>query len=183
MGASPAADFSFPPIYHFPPFWTPQPTLSTRRAQLQKWSSLILSYCQHQRLLRLALTDALQTPLFHNKELKKRLTLAEAREIIDWMCSEEGGKQAEWVAGGKEVCWIWWRGVEEWAEMVAGWVEETGQKGTVLTLYEIMEGEGTMGQEFHGLDPDVLQKALGALVKRGKAQVFGSEGGEGVKFF
>jgi len=164
MGASPAGDFAFPPIYHFPPFWTPQPTLSTRRAQLRKWSSLILSYCQHQRLLRLSLTDALQTPLFHNKELKKRLTLAEAREIIEWMCREEGGKQAEWVAGGKEggkeVCWIWWRGVEEWAEMVAGWVEETGQKGTVLTLYEITEGEGTMGQ---GTFCSTVSKACGWL--------------------
>lgn len=37
--------------------------------------------------------------------------------------------------------------------------------------------------DFHGLDPDILQKALAVLVKRGKAQVFGSEGGEGVKFF
>ena len=37
--------------------------------------------------------------------------------------------------------------------------------------------------EFHEMDPDVLQKALGVLVKRGKAQVFGTEGQEGVKFF
>lgn len=157
------------------------------------------------------------------------------------MCGEEGGRRAEWVGGGragiregkdggregKEVAYIWWKGVEEWAELVAGWVEGTGQKGVVLTLYEITEGEGTLGQgifphtplllpphlqttstaipgscdgergwegwwaqpwltdfpDFHGLDPDILLKALAVLVKRGKAQVFGSEGGEGVKFF
>ncbi len=29
--------------------------------------------------------------------------------------------------------------------------------------------------EFHSMDPDLLQKALGILVKRGKAQVFGQE--------
>jgi ESCRT-II complex subunit VPS25 len=37
--------------------------------------------------------------------------------------------------------------------------------------------------EFHGMDPEVLQKALNVLVKRGKAQVFGQEDQQGVKFF
>ncbi len=80
------------------------------------------------------------------------------------------------------------------------WVEETAQKGSVLTLYELTEGDGTRGTgeffsflkgkkgvltgvEFHGLDPDLLQKALSVLVKRGKAQIFGQEDSQGVKFF
>jgi ESCRT-II complex subunit VPS25 len=37
--------------------------------------------------------------------------------------------------------------------------------------------------EFHGMDAEMLQKALNVLVKRGKAQVFGSEDQQGVKFF
>lgn len=37
--------------------------------------------------------------------------------------------------------------------------------------------------EFYGMDPEVMFKSLNVLVKRGKAQVFGSEGQEGVKFF
>lgn len=37
--------------------------------------------------------------------------------------------------------------------------------------------------EFHGLDYDLLQKALNTLVKRGKAQIFGQEDSQGVKFF
>lgn len=37
--------------------------------------------------------------------------------------------------------------------------------------------------EFHDMDHDVMLKALSILSKRGKAQVFGSEGQEGVKFF
>ncbi|OJD20436.1 hypothetical protein ACJ73_08231, partial [Blastomyces percursus] len=62
-------------------------------------------------------------------------------------------------------------------------VEETAQKNTVLTLYELTEGEATIAQEFHGMDPDVLARSLNVLVKRGKAQVFGSEDSQGVKFF
>lgn len=40
-----------------------------------------------------------------------------------------------------------------------------------------------MHTEFHGLDQDLLQKALNVLVRRGKAQIFGSEDSQGVKFF
>lgn len=53
----------------------------------------------------------------------------------------------------------------------------------MLTLYELTESEATISQEFHGMDPDLLQRALGVLVKRGKAQVFGQEDEQGVKFF
>ena len=93
--------------------------------------------------------------------------------------------RAEWVGaqGEKSVCWVFWRRVEEWGELIREWVEETGQKGVVLTLYELVEGEATEGQEFYGLDMEILQKSLATVVKKGKAQVFGTEDQMGVKFF
>ncbi|EEP80966.1 conserved hypothetical protein [Uncinocarpus reesii 1704] len=182
-----AADtFAFPAPHSFPPFFTLQPNTQTLLSQLQKWSALIQSYCRHHRLYRLSLVDALDSALFHNRTIRRRLSLADARKVLDWMCSAEGGRRAEWVggeAGGKSAAWIWWRRPEEWAGVIADWVEETAQKNTVLTLYELIEGEATISQEFHGMDPDVLQKSLHTLVKRGKAQVFGSEDQQGVKFF
>ena len=89
-------------------------------------------------------------------------------------------------------------------------MDETGQKNTVLTLYELVNGETTLSQgrsctpaldiidgerlligdwgsetipEFHGMDMELLQRSLQVLVKRGKAQIFGSEDQQGVKFF
>jgi ESCRT-II complex subunit len=66
------------------------------------------------------------------------------------MASPAGGERVEWVgvAKGKtsERCWVYWRRPEEWAGVVEGWVEGTGQKGTVLTLYEIGEGDASRGQ-------------------------------------
>lgn len=91
--------------------------------------------------------------------------------------------RAEWIGNEKNVAWIWWRNPEEWAGAIAEWVDETGQRNTVLTLYELTESEATLSQEFHGMDPELLQKSLGILVKRGKAQVFGQEDQQGVKFF
>lgn len=67
--------------------------------------------------------------------------------------------------------------------MLEEWVEKTGQRGTVLTLYEIVEGDASAQEEFAGMDMELLTKSLGVCVKRGRAQIFGSEGSEGVKFF
>jgi ESCRT-II complex subunit len=66
------------------------------------------------------------------------------------MASEAGGQRVEWVGAAKgktsERCWVYWRRPEEWAGLIEAWVEGTGQKGTVLTLYELAEGDATRSQ-------------------------------------
>ena len=230
--------FAFPREFSFPPFFTRQTNLTTHHAQLVKWSSLILAYCRHHRLFKLSLSpsssssapsgDPTSQPsdihpgadeLFHNRRIDKRLSQEDIRETVEFM-RKDG--RAEYVSsptgGGGDVVWVYWRTPEEWASLVADWVGETGQKGAVLTLYELTESDATRGAgtytrtfhklgdgpagrddlvgkqgiavtnegretDFHGLDPDLLQKALGILVKRGKAQIFGQEDSQGVKFF
>jgi ESCRT-II complex subunit VPS25 len=153
---------------------------------------LIQKYCAYHKIYVLNLNTALDTPLFHNTTLKKRLSLKDAKDVVDYMCSPEGDERAEWltpVSGGgsgggeKSTAYIYWRKPEEWGNLIASWVEETGQKGSVLTLYELTEGEATVDQEFYAMDSRVLQKSLSTLVKKGKAQVFGTEDQQGVKFF
>lgn len=39
--------------------------------------------------------------------------------------------------------WVYWKRPEEWARVVEEWVDATGQKNTVLTVYELLEGEGS----------------------------------------
>lgn len=46
---------------------------------------------------------------------------------------------------GGDMAWIFWRTPEEWGSLVEGWVESTGQRGSVLTVYELVEGDGTRG--------------------------------------
>lgn len=105
------------------------------------------------------------SPLFYNRTIRRRLDLPAIQRVIDWMAapaptpgrststsggggvSTGGGRRAEWVEGsGKMVAIVWWRRPEEWAELVARYVDETGQRGSVLTLYELAEGEATRGQ-------------------------------------
>jgi ESCRT-II complex subunit VPS25 len=188
--------FQFPPHYSFPPFFTLQPTASTRSSQLTSWSTLIQSYCRHNRIFSLSLIDALETPLFNNTSLRRRLNLRDAKAILSWMSSPEGGNRAEFISADKGKkkaaaasdddggrCWIFWRRPEEWSAVLEEWVERTGQKGTVLTLYEIVEGDASRKEEFWNMDMELLMRSLAVSVKRGKAQIFGGEGSEGVKFF
>ncbi len=48
-------------------------------------------------------------------------------------------------SGEGDVVWVYWRTPEEWAALLEAWVDETAQKGTVLTLYELSQGEDTTG--------------------------------------
>ncbi|KAK4128438.1 ESCRT-II complex, vps25 subunit [Parathielavia appendiculata] len=205
--------FSFPPEYSFPPFFTRQTNLTTHHAQLIKWASLVLSYCRYHRIFKLSLSgngttttsERDTTELFFNRKINRRLSLPDIREVIDFLRKDnraeyvtssssfsstntsatgmDGTPAAAGGGGGGDIVWIYWRTPEEWAALVESWVDATGQRGSVLTVYELVEGDGTRGTEFHGLDQELLLKALNVLVKRGKAQVFGQEDSLGVKFF
>lgn len=111
--------FPFPREYNFPPFFTRQPQATTYHAQCSKWSSLIQSYSRARKIFKLSLIDAIDGELFHNKALNKRLSLSDAREMVEFM-RKEG--RAEWIGGERNVAWIWWRNPEEWAGAIADWV-------------------------------------------------------------
>jgi ESCRT-II complex subunit VPS25 len=70
--------------------------------------------------------------------------------------SEGGDGRAEWIEAGnqapKTVAWIWWRRPEEWADAIADWVEGTGQRGVVLTVYELVSGDATVSQGTYASD-------------------------------
>ena len=182
------ASFNPPSYTTFPPFYTLQPNLTTRARQLELWSSLITSYCAHHRLFRLSLSS-LPTDLFAHTELHRSLKPADIRAVLEHMANPVNGPKVEWIAsaGAKgeqsSACWVYWRSLSEWADQVYGWVDETGQKGTVLTVYELREGDAVRECSWRDMDEALLRKTLNVLVKRGKAQVFGLEESSGVKFF
>ncbi|CAK7568731.1 MAG: hypothetical protein SEPTF4163_006733 [Sporothrix epigloea] len=229
VAASTGASFKFPHYYNYPPMFTLQPNLNSRRAQLDKWSSLVMSYCRHYRIFRLVVAQSGDTSsgsasgpirvdgdetaaaaaadadgaapsiayyapnLFHNKTIDRTMPMSEVREVFDDLrrqgrievigASATASLKTTSASSDPFSCYVFWRTPEEWAAAVEAFVDETAQRGSVLTLYELTSGDGTRNSELHGLDPVILQRALAVLVKRGKAQVFGSEQSLGVKFF
>jgi ESCRT-II complex subunit VPS25 len=179
--------FSFPTYTTFPPFYTLQPNLTTRARQLTLWSHLVLSYFAHNRLHRLSLSSP-PPDLFANPSIHRALSEPDIRAVLDHMALAANGARLEWIPASSKgerssSCWVFWRSLAEWADLIYGWVDETGQKGSVLTVYEIREGEAVGSKEWVGMEEEMLRKVLGVLVKKGRAQVFGLDESAGVKFF
>lgn len=191
--------FTFPPLHSFPPFYTLQPNLTTRASQLSSWSSLLLSYCSHNRIFRLSTSH----PIFHNESLNRRLAPDDVKVLFSYM-KEKGraefvnlssapakSRASGWIPGRagaeeegpKEEVYVFWKTRDEWASEMVEWVEETGQKGTVLTVYEMTEGDQSKGKSWEGMPRDVVRRVLDIVVKRGRGVMFGEEEGLGVKFY
>jgi len=175
--------FEWPWQYNFPPFFTIQPNMATQAKQCEAWSELILSYYKHNKEYRLDVTEAHGSPLFSNEAIKRKLAMDDIRMVLDTLAKTG---HVEWDnETAKERCYVMWRTPAEWGDQLYTWIESNGMTNTVCTLYELHSGDDTVNEEFHGIDINVLLKALQALEKRGKAQVFTAEDPSevGVKFF
>jgi len=147
---TPSTSFRFPREYSFPPFFTVQPNLATRHAQFAKWFALIRAYCRHHRIYRLSAANPAASgapDLFRNPRLDRALDPPAVREVLEAMRRDPGGHAEPVSSPGSpdepDAYWIYWRTPAEWAALLEGWIAETAQQGSVLTLYEITEGEAT----------------------------------------
>lgn len=172
--------FNYPWEYNFPPFFTIQPNLETRKAQLEAWRSLILDFCQQNNIHQLHLRDWLNKPPFCNESIDRRLNLDSLKVIINSLVDK---RFAEWVGSkDKETCLIYSRPPDQWAQVIYDYVKERSLQNTILTFYELLEGDSTKEREFHQLDEIIFLKALKILEKQGKAAVIEMDGNKGVKF-
>ncbi|XP_015792551.1 vacuolar protein-sorting-associated protein 25 [Tetranychus urticae] len=165
--------------YNFPPFFTIQPNLETRKAQLEAWSSLILNHCKNNRIFKIDLKKALTEPPFQNASISRGLTLDGLITIFENM-KEKG--VADWSDKNKSSVFIYWNTPEAWANLIYHWVYNVGYINNVCTLYEIVSGDETVKEPFHGLDYEVLKKSLQVLEKQGKATIISLDDNGGVKF-
>ncbi|CAF4513724.1 unnamed protein product [Rotaria sp. Silwood1] len=157
MASTNISDISW--YYDFPPFFTLQPNLDTRRKQLDAWCSLVLDYCRLKKVCQLD-QNFIQILL---EELRNRGNI-------------------EWQDKNKRHCLVLWKSIEEWAKTVYHWITSRGMNGTVCTFYELLYGDDTRSAEFHKIDENLFRRILMELEKRGQATVFLDNGAEGVKF-
>ncbi|KAJ2958413.1 hypothetical protein NQZ79_g5972 [Umbelopsis isabellina] len=195
------SSFKFPAIHDFPPLYTRQPTEATWQNQVKEWERIILAYYRTHRLYRLNLVEDTvpgASPVFDNQRIKRsyqtcrigRLTFETLEEIVNEMVRKG---VAEWVSDSKSSAkpshtqaLIYWRSPEEWATLLWNWINERGLNNSIMTVYEIANGELAEGTEFYEMDGTVLMKALEVLSAKGNAQIFTGTGDVdsiGVKFF
>ncbi|KAL9940994.1 hypothetical protein V8E36_000482 [Tilletia maclaganii] len=198
-----------PSIHSFPPFFTLQPNQTTLATQLSLWSELVLGYCQRKKLWSIDAEGEWERngELFYNRSIDRRLNPSAIRVLLAHMVQQgSAGYDAPLPNGRSRLAsalplgssaasadsaalpgraWIYWRKPQEWADSIYQWVSDTGQNRSIITLYELLEGELSEGQAFRDLPRPLLRQVLDVLVKQGKAKIFGGakdQDGEGVKF-
>ncbi|XP_058460561.1 vacuolar protein-sorting-associated protein 25 [Malaya genurostris] len=172
------ADYQWPWEYNFPPFFTVQPHVKTKEHQLMIWKSLVLSYQKHNRQAVLNINE--DSELFENKSISRKLS-PEGRLWVMEELSKSGN--ASPVDKRKQQWEVYWHTLEEWSALVYDWVVANGMTNTVCTIYELVSGDTSIGEEFHSLDQEVFKKVLKLLEARGKCEIIAFEDNEGVKFF
>ncbi|CCH42087.1 Vacuolar protein-sorting-associated protein 25 [Wickerhamomyces ciferrii] len=200
------SQYKFPQIYNFPPFFTKQPNEQTWQAQLNNWIQLILSYCKANKVwilnnkgealsqgniedleesitsLSINQDDGISKDgIFVNNKIQRRLEPQVINEIFQQMVKNNDAFYI--TKKDQSSVFINFYRPEDWASMILEWIESTGQNGTVLTMYEISQGDLSLNKEFHGIHPVILETALNVLVKRSRAQLLKDEDGKiaGVK--
>jgi len=176
--------FLLPSIHAAPPFFTEQPTPSTRNLFTEHWIRLILSYAQHRRLFTLRVEDA-KGPgsdwdeILRNERINRRVIPSYLSSLLAVLVSKnmavyEPIKQTRSVL-------LFWRQPEEWAEALHTWATASGQLNTILTFYEITDPP--VLSPLSGLSMPLLRKAINVLTRSGRAQIIGVADGEGVRLF
>ncbi|GAC92935.1 vacuolar protein-sorting-associated protein [Pseudozyma hubeiensis SY62] len=201
--------FRPPPIHAFPPFYTIQHNPVSRAQQLSQWRALILDYCRHHRIFTLSplpgSSDSSVTKgdasdphaaLFSNRSIQRSLSPESIRQVLADLVDH---KQAAWeeqlTSAAKSKtnsnsnlnakAYIYWKTPIQWADSIYEWVMQTGQNKSIMTLFELNEGELVQSRDFYQLPTPMLRQALKHLSTQGKAQIFAgteADDGEGVKF-
>ncbi|XP_037968784.2 vacuolar protein-sorting-associated protein 25 isoform X2 [Plutella xylostella] len=174
------AEISWPWQYNFPPFFTLQPHTETRAKQMEAWQQLISEYLKANKISTIDIREAQNSPLFNNTSIKRKLSQEALLTILEDMASH--GRAAP-TDKSKQVWEVYWHSLDEWGALLYAWAGCSGMSHAVCTLYELAHGENTVDEEFHGLDMNVLIKALKALQAKGKCELIEFDENQGVKFF
>ena len=169
--------FSWPWHYQFPPFFTIQKNSDTKLKQMEAWCSVVLSYHEHHKTLRIRLADIHTTPLFHNSKIDRKLSVDDVKEVLNELHKKGNLK---WEDKNKTSCIVLWRTMNQWADILYNWVMENGAVNTVFTILELCQGADYENEQFYGLEDWFLVEIIQVLQSRGKAELIGEEG---VKFF
>ncbi|CAH6718155.1 vacuolar protein-sorting-associated protein 25 [[Candida] jaroonii] len=182
--------FEFPKIHSFPPLYTKQPNATVLQQQLDSWCSIILSYCEYYKVSTISTTGTIVysqfeelkidtlPPIFENKQINRAVDDEFKSDIIKHLIHKLN--KAEYINTKipDQGILVYWKSLADWATILYDFVENSGQLGTVLTIYELTKSEDSgLPESLKNLDYNLLVKVLkNILIKQGKAQILMQEG-------
>jgi hypothetical protein len=66
---------------------------------------------------------------------------------------------------------IYWKSIQEYAEAIYKWADETGRMNSVESLIDITNSEENKSQIFYKVPVEIIAKACEALERENKAEV------------
>lgn len=121
--------------------------------------------------------------IFKNDKIKRTASNEFILNIYEYLIEQ---RSAEWIdpKNKNHGILIYWHPLEEWSQIIYDWIDNTGQQGTILTIYELRKGDLALNREFYGMNYHMMVRVLETLVKKGKATIMKDEDGNigGVKF-
>ena len=104
------------------------------------------------------------------------------KNVCLWM---QQNKFGEFTAESQEAIFVYWRSLQEIAEAIHRWADNTGRIGSVETVLDLTDDSANRDQIFFQMPVEVVLRACATLQEVGKAQVFYSDNTDthGVKFF
>ncbi|PSN39184.1 hypothetical protein C0J52_14044 [Blattella germanica] len=123
VGLFKMAAVEWPWQYSFPPFFTIQPHNETKIKQISAWRNLVLDYHKNVKQCHLDIREAQRSPLFCNSSINRKLPLEGILMVLDDLARTGN---AEPVDKQKHRWYVYWHTLDEWAEMVYCWAQNSG---------------------------------------------------------
>ena len=118
----------------------------------------------------------------NNAGINRRLSMDSVGKVAEWMQSNKFG---EFTAESRESIFVYWRSLQEVAQAIHRWADNTGRIGSVEVILDLTDDSANRNEIFYQMPVEIVLRACAALQEVGKAQVFYSDSTDthGVKFF
>ena len=111
---------------------------------------------------------------FLNEEIQRAASEAFIDEI--WLQMFQEGKALKSERGqSSSTYYILWKSLDLWASLILQWFESSVKLNQVVTLYELSQGDESIGWEFHGMPEPLLAQCIKPLCDRNRATILKDE--------
>ncbi|CCF59119.1 hypothetical protein KAFR_0G00860 [Kazachstania africana CBS 2517] len=172
----------YPPIYSFPPLYTRQPNKIIRTKQIESWITIILDLASKNKLWTISKDGTIENSLniFQNNDIGRSVPPLFIVEIMKIMFTNgqlvsKSDKKSDFDSDLSNEFYILWKPIESWGSLILEWFETSNKMNQVVTLYELGEGDESIGWEFHEMPAPLLVKSLKNLVSRNRCTLIKDE--------
>ncbi|CAK7894045.1 vacuolar protein-sorting-associated protein 25 [[Candida] anglica] len=183
-----SVEFVFPKIHSFPPLYTKQPNATVLNNQLDTWCEILLDYCEHYKISSISNSgkilysqyDSIENipPIFDNKDINRVVNDEFKSTIFRHLIQKLKRAEYKNPKSPDSGIILYWKSISEWCSVLYGYVERSGQLGSILTVYELTQSSDSgLPDELKNIEYDLLVRVLKYLVKQGKAQILMADDG------